>query len=115
MKIETRQEEALILGAETTSFGLNLKDPSVFVQMLLNLYKYPIGSVVRECGSNAIDANVESGTDQPVVIGIEGDNFFVRDFGLGLSPDFMNNGYCTIGYSTKRDSEILIGGYGMGN
>ena len=127
MKIETRQEEALILGAETTSFGLNLKDPSVFVQMLLNLYKQPIESVVRECGSNAIDANVESGTDQPVVIGIEGDNFFVRDFGLGLSPDFMNNnipvespngivyvGYCTIGYSTKKDSEILIGHYGFG-
>lgn len=114
MKIETRQEKALILGAETTSFGLNLKDPSVFVQMLLNLYKQPIESVVRECGSNAIDANVESKSDQPVVIGIEGDNFFVRDFGLGLSPDFMNNGYCTIGYSTKRDSEILIGGYGMG-
>lgn len=114
MKIETRQEEALILGAETTSFGLNLKDPSVFVQMLLNLYKQPIESVIRECGSNAIDANVESGTDQPVVIGIEGDNFFVRDFGLGLSPDFMNDGYCTIGHSTKRDSEILIGHYGFG-
>lgn len=114
MKIETRQEEALIIGAETTSFGLNLKDPSVFVQMLLNLYKNPIESVVRECGSNAIDANVESGTDQPVVIGLEEDNFFVRDFGLGLSPEFMSNGYCTIGYSTKRDSEILIGGYGMG-
>jgi hypothetical protein len=114
MRIETKQEEALIIGADTTSFGLNLKDPSVFVQMLLNLYKSPIDSVVRECASNAIDANVESGTDQPVVIGIENNNFFVRDFGLGLSPEFMNNGYCTIGYSTKRDSDILIGGYGMG-
>ena len=117
MKIETKQENALIVGAETTQFGLNVKDPSIFVQMLLNLYSDPIGSVVRETASNALDANKESGTDKPVIIGIENNKFFVQDFGKGLSPEFMNSneqGYCTIGYSTKRDSDVLIGGYGMG-
>lgn len=48
MKIETNQEQALIVGAETTNFGLNLEDPGIFVQMLLNLYSDPITSSVRE-------------------------------------------------------------------
>lgn len=118
MKIQTKQEEALIVGAETTEFGLNLKDPGIFVQMLLNLYSDPISSSVREYLSNAWDANKESGTDQPVVVGIEKDKFWIQDYGKGLSPEFMSSseaGYCTIGYSTKRDSNEMIGAYGFGN
>lgn len=117
MKINTKQESATIIGADITKFGLNLKDPSIFVQMLLNLYSDPIGSSVREYVSNAYDANKDSGTDLPVVVGIEGNKFFIQDYGKGLSPDFMNSneqGYCTIGYSTKRDSDEMIGGYGFG-
>lgn len=52
-----------------------------------------------------------------MVVGLEGDKFFVQDFGLGLSPEFMNSsteGYCTIGFSTKRDSEDQLGFYGFG-
>lgn len=48
MKINIQQENALIVGAETTQFGLNLEDPGIFVQMLLNLYSDPIASSVRE-------------------------------------------------------------------
>ena len=70
MKIETRQEEALIVGAETTSFGLNLKDPSVFVQMLLKLYTMPLESVARELCSNMVDSHNVSGIDKPGIVGI---------------------------------------------
>lgn len=115
MKIDISQEQALIVGAETTNFGLNLEDPGIFVQMLLNLYSDPIGSSVREYLSNAWDANKESGTDKPIVVGLTKDKFFVQDYGKGMSPDFMNNGYCTIGHSTKRDSDQMIGAYGFGN
>lgn len=127
MKIDTKREDAVIMGATTTQFGLNLKDPGVFVQMLMNLYSYPIESSVREYLSNAYDANKESGTDRPVVLGIEDGKFFIQDYGLGISPEFMNNeipaqtkdgiayvGYCTIGYSTKKDSDEFIGAYGFG-
>lgn len=48
MKIDTKREDVVIMGATTTQFGLNLKDPGVFVQMLMNLYSYPIESSVRE-------------------------------------------------------------------
>lgn len=117
MKINTKQEDALIVGAETTQFGLNLKDPSVFVQMLINLYSDSVGSSVREYLSNAWDANKESGTDKPIVIGIEKDKFFIQDYGKGMSPEFMTSseeGYCTIGYSTKRSDNEQLGFYGFG-
>jgi len=114
MKIDTKQENALVVGAETTQFGLNLEDPGIFVQMLLNLYSDPISSSVREYLSNAWDANKEIGSTKPIVVGLTKDRFFVQDYGKGMSPDFMNNGYCTIGYSTKRDSDQMIGAYGFG-
>ena len=114
MKIDTKQESALVIGAETTQFGLNLEDPGIFVQMLLNLYSDPISSSVREYLSNAWDANKEVGSTQPIVVGLTKDKFFVQDYGAGISPDFMNSGYCTIGFSTKRDSDQMIGAYGFG-
>lgn len=117
MIIETKQEKATILGAEVTKFALNLKDPSIFVQMLINLYSDPIGSSVREYLSNAFDANKESKSDKPIVIGIDNNKFFIQDYGQGLSPEFMDSsteGYCTIGFSTKRESAEMIGAYGFG-
>lgn len=114
MKIDTKQESALVIGGETTQFGLNLEDPGIFVQMLLNLYSDPISSSVREYLSNALDANKEVSSTQPIVVGLTKDKFFVQDYGRGISPDFMNDGYCTIGYSTKRDCDQMIGAYGFG-
>lgn len=118
MIIETKQENATIIGADITNFALNLKDPSIFVQMLLNLYSDPIGSSVREYLSNASDANKESKSDKPIIVGIDNNKFFIQDYGLGLSPEFMESnieGYCTIGYSTKRGDNEMIGAYGFGN
>lgn len=48
MIIQTKQEGSTIIGADVTQFGLNIKDPSIFVQMLMNLYSEPISSSVRE-------------------------------------------------------------------
>lgn len=114
MKIQHTKDSAVVVGASATNFGLNLKDPSIFVQMLLNLYSDPISSTIRELVSNAWDANKESNSTEPVVVGLLDGKFFVRDFGTGISPEFMNDGYCIIGYSTKRDSDEFIGGYGFG-
>lgn len=117
MIIKSNNEESIIKGAEVTKFGLNLKDPSVFTQMLLKLYSNPKKSVVRELVSNAWDSNQDSKNQELVIIGIEGNKFFVQDFGEGMSPEFMNSseeGYCTIGYSTKRLVNNQLGFYGFG-
>ncbi len=131
MKIETKQESALVVGAETKSFGLNV-DPAVYVQMLTKWYSNLHGSAVRELLSNSRDSQVYSKSDKPCIIGVENGKFFVQDFGYGMSPEFMNNevvekivdesgnereikvGYLTIGHSTKRDSDEPLGFYGIG-
>ena len=117
MKIETRQEEALILGAETVTMGLNNLDPSIFVQMLIRLYQFPIEATVREALSNSWDSIVEAGVDSVPLVGLVDDKFFVQDFGTGMSPEFMlstTKGFSTIGYSTKRETNNQLGYWGFG-
>lgn len=117
MILNSTQEQALIIGGESTQFGLNLKDPSVFVNMLLKLYGSPVSAVIKEYLSNSFDSHIESGSDKPIVVGLTKDKFFVRDFGKGMSPEFMQSstqGYCTIGWSTKGATNTQIGGWGWG-
>ena len=56
-----------------------------------NLYQDPIGSIVREYVSNALDAQREAGTDTPIKVQLKKENgnfvFKVIDNGVGLSPE----------------------------
>src|SRR5206468_2322508 len=79
------------------------------------LYNNPINSVVRELTSNAYDANVENKNEHiPVVISLPGEYLIIKDDGVGLSADRLQNVFCVYGESTKRDSDDFIGGYGLG-
>lgn len=118
MKIDTKQENALVVGGQATTMGLNKLDPSVFVQMLISLYQFPIEAAVREALSNSWDSVVAAGSNVPPVVGLTKDKFFVQDFGTGMSPEFMlssTEGFSTIGYSTKRDRDDQLGYWGFGN
>lgn len=117
MKIDTKQENALVVGGTATTMGLNKLDPSVFVQMLISLYQFPIEAAVREALSNSWDSVVAAGSNVPPVVGLTKDKFFVQDFGTGMSPEFMlssTEGFSTIGYSTKRDRDDQLGYWGFG-
>ena len=117
MKIDTKQESALVIGGQATTMGLNNLDPSVFVQMLISLYQFPIEASVREALSNSWDSVVAAGSTTPPVVGLTKDKFFVQDFGTGMSPEFMLSsaeGFSTIGYSTKRDRDDQLGYWGFG-
>lgn len=85
--------------------------------MFSNLYKDVIGSIVREYTSNALDACVEAGIDEPVVVSIRqdegGDYFSVKDKGIGMSPDRIEQVFVNYLSSTKEDTNDLIGGFGI--
>lgn len=85
-----------------------------------NLYSNPIGSLIREYASNAVDSHKEAGVDDPVIITLgkelsSGRYFFsVKDFGTGLSPERFNDVFLNLASSTKRQSNEYIGMWGLG-
>ena len=74
-------------------------------------------AVIREYSCNAIDANIEAGSKQNVLITVPSmidPVFKVRDFGAGLSEDDVRSVYVKLGKSTKRDSNAVTGTFGLG-
>lgn len=88
------------------------------MDMLAKLYSEPHRAVLREYVSNAYDANVEAGTTKPVEVHLPEKNepwLSVRDYGKGLDYLGIVSVFANFGTSTKRDSDNLIGGFGIGS
>ena len=103
------------------SFGI--KDEAFILQILrTNTYSDPIGSICREVISNCRDSHREAGKAEiPVEVELlEGElsqskkQLVFRDFGVGLSPERVNEVYSVYGESTKRNSNQFTGGFGLG-
>ena len=106
--------------------------PFAFDVMTKKLYSDPIRSIIRELACNAYDAGVmrdkvwESGGDT-TYLAPKGSNFKVilpntfepmftiTDNGIGLSVDQITGLYTTLFGSTKRDSNDVIGAFGLGS
>lgn len=143
---------------DTIKSKVNKSKLAKLYSLLSNIYKNPIGSIVREYASNGYDANVEAYTfgnsdydtvkqkypwvlepeygiseqefvnlksnlkrikeTEPVIVGLRMKNnryqFFVKDFGIGLSPKRMMNIFFDYLSSTKEDTNDEIGGFGIG-
>ena len=83
-----------------------------------NLYQNPLKSCFVETISNAIDAAMETECF-PIRIQIPHHYdpkrvYIIQDFGPGMSPELIQNVYCQLGVSTKRNNESAIGTYGIG-
>lgn len=87
------------------------------------LYSNKIGSIVREITSNSFDAQAEAKVKRDVIITIQDPGVITdepgkisfRDFGVGISPERVENVYSKYFASTKRDSNDQIGGFGLGS
>jgi len=121
MKVEnlnSRNVEASTGFVENTkSFGV--KDPAIIFDILCNrMYKQPLRTAVQEYLCNARDAHREVGKDDvPITVSVPSSlspNFSVRDYGPGISPERMNEVFLYLGESTKRDSNLQTGGFGVG-
>ena len=108
--------------------GLNTKqvrfseDGMKFAWKAFIQYSDSISSLVREYTSNSVDAHVEAGVDKNVTIkmvqenklaGTYGSISFI-DYGVGISPERANTIFIELFASSKRDSNELIGGKGIG-
>jgi hypothetical protein len=126
MIIDTTEAPVLFAtssNAQEMSFGIQEKDVSHVIMLLRqNLYSDPIGALCREVASNSRDANRESGKgDVPIRISI-GKNPFLpstdcisfEDNGPGISETRMSEVFICYGASTKRGTNEMTGGFGLG-
>ena len=93
----------------------------VFQLFTKNVYSNPIGTVVREITSNCFDSHIEANTmKSPVVIkrfiDKQTNTQYISfiDYGVGMSPDRIDNIYGIYFESTKRVDNTQIGGFGIG-
>lgn len=116
-----KESDIEIVGDQEESIEMSVDTESVNHLMMIlssNLYQDPIGSIIREYTSNAIDANVDAGCDEPVLVRLKmvGTNwiFEVQDFGPGLDDKDFRNIISKYGKSTKRDKADQLGYFGLG-
>lgn len=87
--------------------------------MLQDPYKNSIGAIVREITSNCFDSHSEAGINDAVHVKIAKDEtgwyWSAEDFGVGLSPQRMNDIYISYLKSTKENSNSQIGCFGLGS
>lgn len=114
-------EKEVQTNASSTQFAMQLGEEQLSkISRLLVTGQYtdPPLAALREIISNAYDANTEAtqqdGVERHVDITVAEEGTYIRDYGKGLSEDEMNSLYTMIGRSTKEDSDVMIGAFGVG-
>lgn len=108
-----------------TSGGMDEKSFSIgdvgmiFDILRTKMYSNPILAICREITCNARDTHREVGKFQtPIQISLPNtfSRFFkIKDWGMGISPDRIENIFIKYAASTKRDSNVQVGAFGIGS
>ena len=119
MKLAQTPQDVAIHGSFETS-DFNVGDIAFIVDMFADkVYTNKVRAVLRELSCNAHDAHVIAGTtDIPFDVQLPTKlepYFMIRDYGTGLSDAEVRSIFCGIGISTKRDSDDVIGCFGIGS
>ncbi len=123
MEINLKQLSTQATEATTGTRKMRLSENAtsmVFQLFTKNIYSNPIGTVVREITSNCFDSHIEAKVNSPVLIrkskDSQSDTLYISfiDYGVGMSPDRVENIYGVYFESTKRCDNTQIGGFGIG-
>lgn len=83
------------------------------------LYSDKFGAIVRELSTNAYDAHIESGNkDKPFDVHLPtslSPEFWIRDYGTGISEEQIENIYTVYFESNKTHSDDFVGCLGLGS
>lgn len=117
--LENRQEVESTTKEKEMRLSKNAES-QVFRIFTENIYSNPIGTIVREITSNCFDSHIEAGVNSPVIIkkGYDGESnqhyISFIDFGVGMSPERIEDVYTVFFESSKRRDNTQIGGFGIG-
>lgn len=104
--------------AETAQMTIHA-DARMFKNLLDSIYSEKEKTVVRELMANAFDAHVEASCqDREIEVHLPTlmePTLVVRDFGIGMSHEFMMKLYSALGFSSKADSNSQTGMFGVGS
>lgn len=119
MKVETKTNLIETSGLGSTG-GFSIKTTAAAFQLLSSgLYSNKIRAVVRELSSNAVDAHTmvqaQSRAIEVKLPNSLDSEFYVKDFGPGLSHENLMHMYTTYFDSSKQASNDFIGGFGVGS
>lgn len=101
------------------SFNFSIKDPTlIFDAVTDKMYSTPIQTMVQEYMCNARDAHREVGKfDTPIEITLPtriNKYLVIKDKGPGLTEKRIREVFVFLGESTKTDSNLQTGGWGLG-
>ena len=104
---------------KTSNFGVDEEDMPFLISLLRDkIYSDKMAAVIREYGTNAVDAHIEAGCpEKPFSVTLPtqlNQEFKVRDFGLGMSFEKIDKLYTKYCKSTKRNSNDANGALGLG-
>lgn len=121
MKIET--VEATVTSnlpqGKKRQVGVSQRGMAHIMGLLTNLYNDRELAVIREYYTNGLDAHKAAGnTTDAVRVTLptwDKPNYVVQDFGVGMDEDTLFEIYGEYGESTGRDSNEIVGGFGLGS
>lgn len=103
---------------ESKNFNIRT-NAHAFKMLSSGLYSDKIKAVLREIGCNATDAHIEYGTpDRPIEVKLPNridKQFYIKDWGPGLSHTDVMELYTTYFASTKQSSNDFTGAFGLGS
>lgn len=106
------------MGEGAINFSIDNDDFGFIAGLLTDkLYSDKVMAVIREYICNALDSNTEAKAVKPILITPPTSFepiFKVRDYGEGLSFEFIEKIYVKLGKSTKRESNDTTGTFGIG-
>lgn len=86
--------------------------------LIVSNYSNPEQAIIRELTANARDAHIAANQTKPIELTIRnnkiGATFCIRDYGNGVSKEFLDTKWCEIGHSTKSNTNDQVGAFGIG-
>lgn len=123
MKIDTQKRDIQASGLiGRTNF--TVQAGAHIMAVLSGLYKNPVDAMVREYLTNMHDAVLALRRSDPTaeilpsVLGLPtslAPELVFKDFGIGMSCETVMSVYSQYGNSTKNDSNLEVGGFGLGS
>lgn len=117
--VDTTSAGSIVGGVKETVQFTIAAHGKLIRNVISSIYSKKEETVVRELMANAFDAHIMAGkTDVPIDVFLPSyldPTFIVRDFGVGMTHDFVMRLFSVIGFSTKEDTNDQTGMFGVGS